>query len=144
MNENWLVKMELYLDGNLSPEDQLLFESELKTNEELAKIFDIYRAFEFYHNGATQMPLTEEQTNKEEALKLTLKKINAVYSPPEELIEAFRKPVNLLDKKVTEKQEFQEPATREQPMGDKPQMANFDREDKKSPFKLLTFRKWLP
>lgn len=46
MKEEWYEKIEDYLNGSMSPEEQSLFESELATNEELLTLFNLYRTIE--------------------------------------------------------------------------------------------------
>lgn len=101
MNENWLDEIEQYLGGEMDPDEQSLFESKLKTNEELAGIFAIYQAFGSYHEDAPSTPLTEEDRKEEERLKNTLKGLMNLQTPTEEFLVTQKKKLQGLDKKTT-------------------------------------------
>ena len=46
MNEAWLEKIEQYFNNEMSAEEKLLFESEMRTNEELSSYFNLYKEIE--------------------------------------------------------------------------------------------------
>lgn len=73
MNENWFEKIENYIKGGMSHEEQLLFESELEVNEELYAAFNIYKEIE------TQMRTHAEYSGQEALLRKSLEKLNEEY-----------------------------------------------------------------
>ena len=46
MNEKWFDIIEDYLNGDLNREERMRFEAELKANEELCSVFEVYRTIE--------------------------------------------------------------------------------------------------
>jgi hypothetical protein len=75
MDETWFEKIEQYLNGEMSAEEKLLFESEMRKNSELSSAFNMYKNIE------TGMRDKEKYSGAEEALKNSLSKLNAVYFP---------------------------------------------------------------
>jgi tetratricopeptide (TPR) repeat protein len=78
MNENWIEKIDAYLEGEMSAQERALFETELSTNQELSSAFRMYQTIESgmrAHNSAL--------STGEVALKDTLQKLNADYFKPE-------------------------------------------------------------
>lgn len=73
MNEAWLEKMEEYFSRKMSPEEQLLFESELETNKELASAFNVYKTI------VAEMHIDEKYKVEEARLRRTLEDLNARY-----------------------------------------------------------------
>jgi tetratricopeptide (TPR) repeat protein len=73
MNETWLEKTELYINGGMSDEERSLFEEEMSVNEELSSYVSLYRNIEMV------MRNKEKNNEQEEALKESIKKLNAVY-----------------------------------------------------------------
>ncbi|MCU7548179.1 hypothetical protein OCK74_03595 [Chitinophagaceae bacterium LB-8] len=88
MNEILLEKVKDYFSVNMTPEERLQFEKDLETDEELAKLFDLYQTIE---NGVDDI---EEYTEEEAALRDTLKELHEEYGiherhhEPEAFIEA--------------------------------------------------------
>ncbi len=72
MNE-WFEKIEQYLNGHMSQEERLHFESEVAINNELYALLIVYKEIE------TEMRHSEKYSADEAALKGTLEKLNAVY-----------------------------------------------------------------
>ncbi len=66
MNVDWFEKIEEYLNGEMSREEQLLFESELATNQELYAAFNIYQEIE------TEMRTREKYGTQEALLRKSL------------------------------------------------------------------------
>lgn len=73
MNSNWFIKFEEYLQGEMSIEEKALFESELSSNEEMNRAFNIYRTIE------NEMAIHHQEKRSEEELKNTLESLNARY-----------------------------------------------------------------
>ena len=73
MKETLFEKIDRYLNRELSPEEQQLFESELETNEELASAFILYKTIEAEMSGIQQ------HSAQEAALKKSLQQLNASY-----------------------------------------------------------------
>lgn len=73
MNEISFEKIEQYLNGELSREEQLAFESELRTNEELASLMKLYGTID------TEMRNNETYSKNETELKKSLEKLNKIY-----------------------------------------------------------------
>lgn len=73
MNETWLEKIEEYLSGDMSQEEQMLFEKELSTNKELSSDFNLYKAIE------AEMHANENYEADEAPLRKTLQELNARY-----------------------------------------------------------------
>ncbi|MEJ7740880.1 MAG: hypothetical protein WKF97_25970 [Chitinophagaceae bacterium] len=73
MNEHYFVRIDQYLKGEMSREEQLFFQSELETNEELAAAFRIYQAIE------EEMGNKNRHAEGEAALKISLEKLNERY-----------------------------------------------------------------
>jgi len=73
MKQAWIEKAEQYLDNEMSATERSLFEQEMAANEELSFYVDLYREIE------TVMEDDEKNGAKEDALKNSLGKLNAVY-----------------------------------------------------------------
>ena len=73
MNEILLQKVKDYFSFNMSPEEQLQFEKEVKSDQELATIVDLYQTIE---NGMDDI---EENPEEEAALRDSLKKLHEQY-----------------------------------------------------------------
>ena len=79
MNEAWIEKTEQYFNNEMSTEEKLLFESEMRTNDELSSYFNLYKEIE------TAMR-TEQKNNEEEAaLRTSLNKLNTIYFKKEDI-----------------------------------------------------------
>lgn len=85
MNETWIEKTELYVNGGMDAEARLLFEEEIAANEELSAYVATYRHIE------TAMGNRESHNEQEEVLKSSLKKLNAVYFDTEQHHSAVKK-----------------------------------------------------
>ncbi len=75
MNEQWFEKIEDYLSGRMSAEEQLRFEEEMATDKELATDLNVYREIE------EEMRDDETHHKEETALKNSLEKLNKIYFP---------------------------------------------------------------
>lgn len=73
MNETRFEKIVQYLDGELSPEERLNFESAMEKDEELAQMVKLYSTIE------KEMTQQEIYSSNETALKNTLSALNAKY-----------------------------------------------------------------
>jgi hypothetical protein len=73
MNENSYIKIEEYINGSMSRDEQLSFEAELITNEELSVAFKIYKQIE------TEMRTHENCSGQEALLRKSLEKLNIKY-----------------------------------------------------------------
>jgi hypothetical protein len=73
MNENWIEKIDKFLNGELNLEEKLAFESELTTNEELFSVFNLYGAIE------TEFQHMAKQKEEEAQLKNTLQDLKPTY-----------------------------------------------------------------
>lgn len=73
MNEKMFERIEDYINGSMSPEEEQLFETEMATNEELSSAFSIYNAIE------TNMRNNQKLSEEAAALKITLDKIKSAY-----------------------------------------------------------------
>src|SRR5690242_1876577 len=78
VNESWYEKIEEYLSGKMSHEEELHFNEEIAKNEELASVFQMYRRID------VDMRDDEKYKEEEEALKKTLGKLNSIYFRKEE------------------------------------------------------------
>lgn|GEM_PF-3396404 len=78
MDEALFEKIEQYLNGELSREEHLLFESEMAANEELASLVKLYDTVE------TEMKNNERNREDEMQLKKTLEQLNETYFKKEE------------------------------------------------------------
>ncbi len=87
MNESWFEKIEDYLNGKMSREERILFESEMASNEEL------YAAFKLYQTIETEMSDQEKHSLQEAELKSSLENLNDRYFKLAKVI-----PVEELDK----------------------------------------------
>lgn len=73
MDEDWIEKIEHYVNGTMSGEEQSRFEAELATNEELASVFRLFRVIE-------EKTQRDRKYSEEEALlKSSLQKLNKKY-----------------------------------------------------------------
>jgi tetratricopeptide (TPR) repeat protein len=73
MNETWLTKTELYVNGGMKEEERLLFEKEMAANELLFSYVNLYRDIE------TTMRNQHQHNEQEDALKASVKRLNTVY-----------------------------------------------------------------
>ncbi|MEX6688063.1 hypothetical protein QTN47_11190 [Danxiaibacter flavus] len=73
MKENWFENIERYLHKEMTTDELEAFEKEVAANEELASLLSVYKTVD------TEMVYTETDKQKEEALKESLQKLNAVY-----------------------------------------------------------------
>jgi tetratricopeptide (TPR) repeat protein len=73
MNETLLEKAELYVNGGMNDEERLLFEKEMAANEQLSSYVNLYKDID------TTMRNKEKHNVQEEALKESVKKLNAIY-----------------------------------------------------------------
>src|SRR4051812_8393159 len=73
MNEDWFERIEEYLNGKMTAEDRLVFESEISKNKELASAVSIYRTVE------NDMRSDILHSGKEASLKASLQELNARY-----------------------------------------------------------------
>ncbi len=73
MNEAWLEKTERYFNNEMNAEDRLLFEAELKKNDELSFYVNLYKEIE------TSMRSSQKDMEQEAALKASLNNLSAIY-----------------------------------------------------------------
>jgi len=66
-------RIEDYLSGQMSPEEKLAFEAELKSNEDLSELLRVYNKIE------TDMVNAEKYRSQEESLKETLQTLGEKY-----------------------------------------------------------------
>ena len=101
MNKTLFEKIEQYLNGEMSAEERVLFEYEMKTNDELSSACNTYKLIE------TQMRNQEKNSENETLLKDSLQKLNAVYfereikNSPD--IQNTNKALPVFDASITEK-----------------------------------------
>jgi tetratricopeptide (TPR) repeat protein len=87
MNETWAEKTELYINGGMSEEERSLFEKEIAANDELSSYVNLCGRIE------TTMRNKEEHNEQEEALRASIKKLNAIYfNVPTESLPATEDP----------------------------------------------------
>ncbi|HRP33749.1 MAG TPA: hypothetical protein PKV73_17755 [Agriterribacter sp.] len=68
-----IERIEDYLSGKMSPDDELSFETELKHNKTLFDLLRLYRDIDF------EMRQSEKYKHQEAALQNTLQQLNAAY-----------------------------------------------------------------
>jgi len=73
MKQAWIEKTEQYLDNEMSASERLQFEQEMAVNEELSSYVSLYREIE------ATMQNSKKNDPAEEALKNSLKTLNASY-----------------------------------------------------------------
>jgi tetratricopeptide (TPR) repeat protein len=73
MDEEWIEKIDNYVNGTMSREEQLRFEAELAANEELASVFNLYQAIE--EETLNNWNYSEQDS----LLKNALQKLNQKY-----------------------------------------------------------------
>ena len=73
MHEAWLERTEQYFNNEMSAEERLLFEAELKKNDELSAHVNLYKEIE------TEMRNRQNNSEQEEALKASLNKLTTIY-----------------------------------------------------------------
>lgn len=73
MNDEIFEKIEQYLNGEMSADEQKQFELELDSNPDMASTLEIYRSIE------NKVPLYETQKGKEAELKNSIKKLNNTF-----------------------------------------------------------------
>src|SRR4051812_2903381 len=79
MNEDLFERIDKYLNGEMSREEQLLFEAEMAANGELASLVNVYRVID------RDMSENQKYDDRELALKKTLKEMNSRYFKDEGL-----------------------------------------------------------
>jgi anti-sigma-K factor RskA len=73
MNETWLERTELYVNGEMNEEERSRFEKEMAEDVQLSAYVNLYKDIE------TTMRSCAKHNEHEEALKESVKRLNAVY-----------------------------------------------------------------
>ncbi|MEO6453794.1 MAG: hypothetical protein ABIN97_06985 [Ginsengibacter sp.] len=98
MNDDKFEEIDKYLNGEMTHEQQLLFEEEMAKNEELSSAVNIFRSIEI------EMSQNERYSSEENSVKKTLEELNQQYfkkESGEELSDAKKPGDNIFKSKET-------------------------------------------